>query len=136
MPKEIEILNNLKANYDKHQKLVLENLAVSTFYTALLTNIGINYKLLGMWEECLELAISNMDFFLQHNDVKLYARAIYQRAYSLMKLGQIEEGKYYYNRFFMLAYVLDGEYAINFAIVKKEYEEVFGGVVDEKVEWC
>ena len=136
LAKEVAILAKLKANYEAHQQIIVENFAVNTFYTGLLTNIGINYKLLGMWEECLAHATTNMEFYIKYNDVKLYARAIYQRAYSLMKLGRIDEGKYYYNRFFMLAYVLHGEYAINFDIVKKEYEEVFGGTVDEKVEWC
>ena len=135
LSKQVEILDKLKINYEKNQKIMIENYAVNTFYAGLLTNIGINYKLLGMWEECLRQATENMDIFLKYNDIKFYARGIYQRAYSLMKLGRADEGKEYYNKFFMIAYVLDGYAAINFAVVKKEYEEVFGGTIDIRAEW-
>ena len=139
LPKEIEILDKLKINFEKNQKIIIEsrgqNLNINTFYAGLLTNIAINYKLLGMWEECLIQSTKNMETFLKYNDIRLYARAIYQRAYSLMKLGHKDEGRYYYNKFFMLAYILDGYAAINFAVVKKEYEEVFGETMDIKVDW-
>ena len=132
---EVDILAKLKVNYEKNHKIVIADLAITDFYSMLLTNIGINYKLLERWEECLQQAISNMDFYIKSNDIRLYCRAIYQRAYSLMKLGKTAEGKEYYKKFFMLAHVLDGEFAINFAVVKKEYEEVFGGQVDIAVAW-
>ncbi|MCL1994855.1 MAG: helix-turn-helix domain-containing protein [Defluviitaleaceae bacterium] len=135
LPKEVEILDKLKANYEKNHKIVMGGSGLNTFYATLLTNISINYKLLGMWEQCLQHATQNMEIFLKHNNVILYTRAIYQRAYSLMKLGRTDEGKEYYNKFFMLAYVLDGYAAINFAVVKKEYEDVFGGIMDIRAEW-
>jgi len=135
LQREVGILDKLKVNFEKNQKIIAGNYSINTFYSGLLTNIGINYKLLSMWEECLHQATENMDIFLKHNNIKLYARAIYQRAYSLMKLNRTDEGKGYYNKFFMIAYVLDGYAAINFAVVKKEYEEVFGGAFDIRVDW-
>ena len=139
LPKEIEILNTLKINFEKNQKNIIEikglNPNINAFYSGLLTNIAINYKLLGMWEECLTQSIKNMEIFLKCNDIRLYARAIYQRSYSLMKLDKKEEGRHYYNKFFMLAYVLDGFSGINFAVVKKEYEEVFGETMEIRVDW-
>jgi len=135
LQKEVEILSTLKSHYEKHHKIIVTNYAVNTLYASWLTNIGINYKLLGMWEECLQQATENMETFLKYNDIKLYARAIYQRAYSLMKLGRACEGQSYYKKFFMIAYVLDGYAAINFAVVKREYEEVFGGTLDIRVDW-
>ena len=135
LPKEVEILAKLKASYDKNQKALIQNYGDRQLYFGIITNIAINCKLLGMWEDCLEQATENMDTFLKHNDISLYARALYQRAYSLMKLERLEEGKSYYNKFFMLAYILDGHAAINFDIVKKEYEDVFGGQMEIKAEW-
>jgi len=52
-----------------------------------------------------------------------------------MKLGQEEEGKELYKKFQMFAYVLDGYAAIDFAIVKKEYEDLFGGKLDLTAPW-
>jgi len=136
LDKSLEIWFKLKINYERNHKIVVQNYAINTFYVDLLANLGITYKLQGRWEECLDHATENMVTFLQYNDIKAYSRALYQRAYSLMKLGRTEEGKSYYNKFFMLSYVFDGYAAIHFDIVKKEYEDVFGGVVDEQVDWC
>ena len=136
--KQLEIMKNLKTSLETHSKIIIEYFGqrhVNKTYRALRLNIDIASASLGRWEECVQIATENMEFFLKYNDINLYARSIYRRAFSLLKLGRTEEGNEYYKKFFMLAYVLDGNFSLNFDFVKKQYEELFGGQLEISAAW-
>ena len=132
LPKAIEVWQLLKANYEKHYAV---NIHINTAYRDLCVNIALALKHSERYEECLEIVEENTKLALQHHDMRIYSRCLHQKAFGLMKLGREEEGKDVYKKFLMFAYVLDGYAAIDFAIVKKEYEDLFGGKLDLTAPW-
>lgn len=132
----LAISQNLRLSYEKNLNANVTTSPLFNLYTRLLTNITIDYRNLNMWEACLHDATTNMDFYLSHNHIIGYSRAVYFQALSLMKLGRIVEGKLAYNRLFMLAKALDGHMLIDFDLLKKEYETAFGLPVDTSVSFC
>ena len=136
LSKEQAILNKLRANLEKNHKILYGNKALNSIYSALLRNIGENYQLLGMWEECLQHNIENMEIFQKSNDITDYAVSLWNKAYSLMKLERIDEGKDCFKQLFMLLYGL-GDRFVHFKIsdLKKKYEDAFGGGIDIREDW-
>jgi len=131
----LRILNQLKTNYEQNQQVISTHGALNVFYTNLLVNLGVTYKISGDYDACLTQSIQNMELFKKHNDMKAFSRALYQRAFSLMKLGNTGEGKVFYHQFFMLASVLDGWAGISLPTVLKEYRDQFGDKFPEVQAW-
>jgi transcriptional regulator with XRE-family HTH domain len=136
LSKEVEILDKLKTNFEKNQKTLYMDSTLNTFYATLLSAIGINYRLLGLWEECLQHSINSKDIFLKSNDIVEYLQSLWNQSYSLMKLKRTDEGKTYFKKYFMLLYAIgDGYAGYDIAERKKMYEDEFGGTIDIREDW-
>ncbi|MDR2168381.1 MAG: helix-turn-helix transcriptional regulator [Clostridiales bacterium] len=136
LSKEIEVLDKLKINFEKHQKTLYMDTTLNTFYATLLSAIGINYRLLGMWEQCLQHSINSKEIFLKSNDIVEYLQSLWNQSFSLMKLGRAGEGEESFKKYFMLLYAIgDGYAGYDIAERKKMYEDEFGGNIDIKVAW-
>ena len=134
--KNVEILEKLKANFEKHNKNFYENRDLNEFYSILIGNIGIGYKFLDMWEKALELNTYSMKLSSDTSNFIVYAQSLYNKADALMKLGRTDEGKEHFKRFFMYIIALgDGYGGWDISQLKKMYEDEFGGTIDIMADW-
>ena len=127
LPAALEIWLKLKENHNRDYMSSINDVS----YTNLVMNIAIAQKLLGRWDDCLEIAKEGYADSMTRHDMRSFSRFLYQKAFCLMKLGKKEEGRALYKKFLMFAYVLDGYCAINFETVRKEFVDTFGEEVPE-----
>ena len=138
--KEIEILERLKNNLEKNHKDFLRSPILKDDYLTLLSNIGMSYKDLEMWEKCLQHNEYSINIFLNAENIRSYAICLDSMAMCLMRLGRINEGKECYKRLLMFFYGLGSGYEkLNIpkliAITKGGYEKDFGDTIDISEEW-
>ncbi|MDR2600556.1 MAG: helix-turn-helix transcriptional regulator [Oscillospiraceae bacterium] len=104
-------------------------------YRELVINICVSLKKAERYEECLEFAEKGLVTAITYHDMRIYILCLYQKAYSLIKLGRMDEGKELYKKFLMFTYVVDGFASFSFDLAKKEYEETFGCTFETTGLW-
>ncbi|MCL2189374.1 MAG: helix-turn-helix transcriptional regulator [Defluviitaleaceae bacterium] len=130
--KAIEIWFKLKENYEKQFNIGVHE---TPRYRELVLNICVALRNAERYEECLTLAEEGLKNALTHHEMRTHLIFYRQKAWCLMKLGREEEGREWYKKFIMLAYVMNGYATVSYDLAKQEYEATFGEQLDLSLTW-
>jgi len=132
--KALEIHKMLKQNMEKGYHATTD-IRLEKEYQVLLRNLIIELCETEQYEESLLVAEEGLRCAEISHNIRLYSHCIDGKAFSLIKLGRIAEGKALYKKYFLLSCALDGHMNYNFAADKDTYEKTYNEKLDLCVEW-
>jgi len=132
--KSVEIIQSLKQNMEKNY-FATTDIRHDKRYKVLLGNLILDLSYTEQHDKCLQLSEEALELAKVTSDLRLYSMCLEGAAYSLTKLGRKCEGEALYKKFMLFAFVLDGYQNLDFAFIKKSYEEEFNKKLDLSVEW-
>jgi transcriptional regulator with XRE-family HTH domain len=132
--KAIEILLMLQASLESDYKKSIRDEALSKQYWTNINNLCFRFKQTARYDECIETAEKGIKLYNGNLFTLNYMWCVYFKAFSLMKLGNMQEGEPLYKKFLLYTFIFDG-YAHLDRWYRDEFEKEFGYRLDLSLDW-
>jgi len=131
----IDIRKNIAISFEQNNEKSLNDAELSFHYFIVVTGLCLNLKDSQRYEECIIWADKAIKLYSGSHNTVFFMRITRYKAFSLLKLGQREEGEKLYIKALLYANIFDEYIEHNFELAKTEFEENFGYKLDLSVSW-